>query len=180
MLETSWHVLQVVANHEKRVAQNLQVRALEHYLPLYTEKSRWSDRTVVLERPLFAGYVFVRFQPQERVRVISAPGVLRLLGDDQRSTVSAAEIDRIRDGLLSGCLLRPHPGLAVGTRVRVRRGVFAGVEGRVTEFRRQCNVILTLTAVQQSFSLELDLADVEVLSKAAPGCRPEAMLVHAG
>lgn len=180
MVENSWHVLQVVANHERRVAQNLRVRALEHYLPLYSERSRWSDRTVVLERPLFAGYVFVRFQPQTRLTVIGTPGVLRLLGDDQRSTVTAGEIDRIREGLLSGCLLRPHRGLAIGTPVRVSKGVFAGVEGKVTEFRRQCNVILSLTAVQQSFSLEIDLADIEVLSKAVPDSPLQAVLANAG
>jgi len=34
MLENPWHVLHVIANHEKRVAQHLDVRAVEHYLPL--------------------------------------------------------------------------------------------------------------------------------------------------
>lgn len=165
MLESSWHVLHVVANHEKRVAQRLSVRSLEHYLPLYTERSRWTDRSVVLERPLFTGYVFVRFSPQARLSVISTPGVLQLLGDDERDTVSAAEIARIRNGLASGCLLRPHRGVSLGTRVRVRGGVFDGVEGVVTEFRRQCGVIITLAAIQQSFSLEVDLDDIEVLSK---------------
>ena len=79
MFESPWHVLHVAANHEKRVAQHLTVRSLEHYLPLYTVRSKWTDRVVNLERPLFAGYVFVRYSPQARLAVVSTPGVLRLL-----------------------------------------------------------------------------------------------------
>lgn len=177
MLEGPWHVLHVLANHEKRVAQHLGVRCLEHYLPLYTERSRWTDRYVTLERPLFTGYVFVRFAPKSRLSVISTPGVLRLLGDDERSTVSGTEIGRIRDGLAKGCLLRPHSGLSVGTLVRVRNGVFQGVEGVVTEFRQHCRVVITLGAIQQSFSLELESDDLEAVSTPAAGAVRETKVV---
>lgn len=167
MHESPWQVLQVTANHEKKVARHLTVRSLEHYLPLYTERSRWSDRLVTLERPLFAGYVFVRFTPQTRLSLISAPGVIRLLGDSTGATVSSEEIDRIRQGLASGCLMRPHVDLPVGTPVRVRRGVFEGAEGVVSEIRQRCKVVLTLSAVNQSFSLEVDRDDIEVLHAAS-------------
>ena len=92
----------------------------------------------------------------------------RLLGDYENDAVSAEEIDKIRNGLASGCLLRPHPNVSVGTPVRVRSGVFEGVEGIVTEFRHQCHVIIALSAVQQSFSLELRLEDIQVLHKMPP------------
>jgi transcription antitermination factor NusG len=152
----------VISNHEKRVAQHLVVRSVEHYLPLYTERVKWTDRTVVAERPLFSGYVFARFSPQSRITVISTPGVLRLLGEDEGDMVSSEELDKIRDGLASGLLLRPHPCVSLGTRVRVRDGVFAGVEGIVTELRHQCKVIITLAAVRQCFSLEVGIDDIQV------------------
>ncbi len=164
MHECSWHVLHVIANHEKRVSQHLSVRSVEYYLPLYTDRSRWTDRWVTVERPLFTGYVFVRSSAQTRISVISTPGVIRLLGDDEREMVSPQEIERIRDGLASGCLLRPHPYLRVGTPVRVKRGVFEGVEGVVTELRQRCKVIIALSGVEQCFSLEVDLRDLDVLS----------------
>jgi hypothetical protein len=37
-----WQVLHVLANHEKRVAQHLVVRSVEHYLPFYTERVKWT------------------------------------------------------------------------------------------------------------------------------------------
>jgi len=171
MQSSSWHVLHVLSNHEKRVTQHLDVRSIEHYLPLYTERVKWTDRTVVAERPLFSGYVFARFSPQSRVSVISTPGVLHLLGTEERDMVRDEELTKIRSGLATGLPLRPHNGIAVGTRVRVRDGVFAGVEGVVTELRKQCKVIITLAAVRQCFSLEIEIDDLIILSKptAKPG-----------
>ncbi len=157
-----WHVLHVISNHEKRVARHLTVRGVEHYVPLYTERSRWTDRVVTLQRPLFPGYVFVRFMPAARLSVISTPSVLRVVGDDVRDTVSAVEIGRIREGLAAGCRLRPHPGVSLGSPVRVLRGVFAGANGVVTEFRQRCKVVMSLSSTGQGFSLELDAADIEV------------------
>lgn len=172
MDHSSWNVLHVSVNQEKKAAQHLAMRSVEHYLPLYTERSRWSDRTVVLERPLFSGYVFIRYQAALRLGIISTPGVIRILGNGPADTVSAEELDKIRISLASGCLLRPHPNLAIGTRVRVRSGVFEGVLGVVTELRQRCRVVIELPAVRQSFSLEVAQEEIEVLPSAKPGTEP--------
>jgi transcription antitermination factor NusG len=163
--ERPWNVLHVIANHEKRVAKHLAVRAIEYYLPLYSEKSHWSDRTVTVQRPLFAGYVFARFVPEVRLQVVSTPSVLQLLCDQQHEAVSADEVARIRVGLTRGCSLRPYEGIAVGTPVRVRSGIFEGNEGIIEKLSPQCKVILSLRATGQRFSLEINGSDVEVLNK---------------
>lgn len=163
MDERPWFVLQVLTNQEKRVAKHLALRSVEYYLPLYSERSQWSDRVVNLERPLFGGYVFTRFLPQTRLAIISTPGVFRLLGEEERDTVPAPEIERIREGLAQASVLRPHGGVLVGSRVRVAQGPFQGVEGVVTDLRKTCKVVLSLAATRQCFSLEIDLTDIEVL-----------------
>jgi|SRR5579863_4985075 len=173
-----WQVLHVISNHEKKVAQHLMVRSVEHFLPLYSDRAKWSDRTVSVQRPLFSGYVFARFSPDCRIAVISIPGVLRLLGNEEHNMVSHEEMDKIRIGLESGLLIRPHSCVEVGTKVRVREGLFAGVEGVVTEFRRECRVIITLAAVRQCFSLEVDLDGIEVLDKLTVNKRPKTTLVY--
>ena len=168
MSSSPWHVLHVIANREKRVAEHLVVRSLEHYLPLYKERSRWSDRTVVLDRPLFPSYVFIRYSRATRVAFISIPHVLGMLGNgEDHQTVSEDEIARIREGLAKGHILRPHAGIVVGSRVRIRRGPFEGVEGVAGEFRGQWKVVLTLAATSLCCSLEVNLGDIEVLSGSA-------------
>ena len=165
MNQEPWYVLHVLANHEKRVSRFLSLLSIEHYLPQYSERSRWSDRTVTLERPLFMGYVFARFEAGGRCPVIGTPGVLKILGKDRLDMVADEEIDRIRRALTAGCKLRPHAQVTAGSRVRVVKGIFAGAEGVVTELRRHCSVIIELPAVQQFFSLEVDINDIEVLTK---------------
>jgi transcription antitermination factor NusG len=165
-LNQPWSTLQVKTNQEKRVAQHLAIRDVEHYLPVYSEPSRWTDRTVTLGRPLFPGYLFVRFSRDARLPVISSPGVLRVLGNGDTDLVDDGEIERIRTALRSGYVLRPHPGMGIGTRVRMQRGIFAGMEGVVTNMRRQCTVVIALSNSAQSFSAESDLEDVEVLEPA--------------
>jgi transcription antitermination factor NusG len=175
MHESPWHVLQVVANHEKRVAQHLAVRSVEHYLPLYKQRSQWTDRTMHLERPLFAGYVFLRFSPQERLSVLSIPGALHVLGNDVTGRVSSEELDRIRLGLADGYLLRPHPWLQVGIKVQVKGGIFDRVVGIVTELRKECKVVIALSAVQQCFSLEVTADQVELVKPSpSPVASPPA------
>jgi transcription antitermination factor NusG len=74
-------------------------------------------------------------------------------------------MERIRQGLASGQLLRPHPHVIVGQKVRVRNGIFEGMEGVVAELRQQCKVIIALAAARLCFSLELAIEDIEVLRK---------------
>ena len=161
LLNGPWQVLHVRSNFEKRVAQHLAARTIEHYLPLYWERVRRTDRSVMVVRPLFPGYVFVRYPAPSRIAVISTPGVVRALGDEPGSLVSGAELERIREGLSTGLLLRPHPRVAVGTRVRVRTGVFTGVEGIVAELRQRCKVVLSIAVMQKCFSLEAEMSELE-------------------
>jgi len=91
-----------------------------------------------------------------------------MLGNDDRDMVSCGELDKIREGLSSGLRIRPHPGVSVGTRVIVRGGVFSGVQGVVSELRHQCKVVITLSATHQCFALEMQIGDLEVLSKPTP------------
>jgi transcription antitermination factor NusG len=173
-----WHVLHVAPNHEKKVALHLFHSSVEHFLPLYSERSRWSDRSVMLERPLFPGYIFVRFARESRLRVISLPGALRVLGKGGSDVVDAGEIERIRGALSSGYILRPHLALTVGTRVRIRGGIFAGTEGMVAELRNSCRVIISMSAVKQCYSLETDIRNIEILDKKAICVVPEAQLLN--
>ena len=65
--EPRWYAAYTSANHEKRVAEQLVVRSVEHFLPVYASVRRWKDRRVTLQLPLFPGYVFVRMALQDRL-----------------------------------------------------------------------------------------------------------------
>jgi hypothetical protein len=58
-----WFAAYTSPRHEKRVNQQLEMREIEHYLPLYRTQRKWSDGSrVTLDLPLFPGYIFVCIQ----------------------------------------------------------------------------------------------------------------------
>src|SRR5712692_8315886 len=99
-LEERWYAAYTCANHEKRVAKQLEERSVEHFLPLYGSVRRWKDRRVQLDLPLFPGYVFVRLVLRDRVRVLQIPSVVRLVGFGGLPTaLPDQEMEAIRNGL---------------------------------------------------------------------------------
>src|SRR5437667_10937250 len=133
--EEHWYAAYTRAKHEKRVAAELGMREVEHFLPLYSSVRRWKDRRVQLESPLFPGYVFVRLALRDRLRVLQIPSVVRLVGfSGQPTALSDAEMEIMRSGLSQSLRAEPHPFLTVGRHVRITGGPFAGLDGVV---RRQ-------------------------------------------
>lgn len=78
------------------------------------------------------------------------------------------------DEVAIGNPMWPHPGMAVGSRVRIREGVFAGVEGYVTELREQRRVIIALAGFRQCYSLEVGIDELLEL-KEPDRTRPVAL-----
>ena len=86
-----WYVLFVRSNQEKRVADALGGRDVEHFLPCYKSVRQWKDRRVTLEIPLFPGYVFLRLSLAERAKALTVSNVVSLVGNrNQPSSTPAA------------------------------------------------------------------------------------------
>src|SRR5258706_894959 len=79
-LEPRWYAAYTSANHEKRVAVQLGQRSVEHFLPVYDSARRWKDRRVILQMPLFPGYVFVQLALRYWLCAVLVPGVSKPIG----------------------------------------------------------------------------------------------------
>src|SRR5690348_10289147 len=98
-----WYAAYTSANHERRVADQLSARQVEHFLPSYVCVRRWKDRRVTLQLPLFPGYVFVRVDLRNRLRVLQIPGVASLVGFGGVPTpLPDAEVEALRIGVNGG------------------------------------------------------------------------------
>lgn len=163
-IEQHWYAAYTCANHEKRVAAELGMREVEHFLPLYSSIRRWKDRRVSLDLPLFPGYVFVRLALRERLRVVQIPSVVRLVGfNGLPAALPDGEVEILRSGLCQSLRAEPHPFLTVGRRVRITGGPFAGLEGVLKRRKRGLRVIVSLNLIQQSVAVELDEADLRAV-----------------
>jgi transcription termination/antitermination protein NusG len=159
-----WYAAYTSANHEKRVAEQMGAREVEHFLPLYASVRKWKDRRVTLELPLFPGYVFVRMALRDRLRVQQIPGVARLVGfDGAPAALPEEEIEALRTSLAKGVRAEPHPFLTVGRKVRVKCGPLAGVEGILLKRKGKFRVVISIELIQRAVAVEMELADVEAV-----------------
>jgi transcription antitermination factor NusG len=156
-----WYAVYTSANHEKRVAEQMAQRSVEHFLPQYGSVRRWKDRRVLLDLPLFPGYVFVRLALRDRLRVLKIPSVVRLVGFGGEPAALPDEIViRLREGLVGGLRAEPHPYLNVGKRVRLVRGALSGTEGILLRKKGRIRVVVSIELIARSVSVEVDLADI--------------------
>ena len=160
-MEPRWYAAYTCAQHEKRVAAELGVREVEHFLPLYSSVRRWKDRRVQLELPLFPGYVFVRLALRHRLRVVQIPSVVRLVGfNGLPVALPDEEMEILRSGLCQSLGAEPHPLLRVGRRVLITGGPFEGLEGVLKRKKSKLRVVVTLELIQRSVAVDVDIADV--------------------
>jgi transcription antitermination factor NusG len=163
--ESRWYAAYTSANHEKRVAEQLGLRDVEHFVPLYSSVRRWKDRRVVIQLPLFPGYVFVRIALSNRLRVLQVPGVANLVSfDGKPAPLPQREVEALRTSLDASVRIQPHPYLTVGRRVRIRSGPLSGVEGFLTRKKNLSRLVISLDLISRSVAVEVDALDVEPLS----------------
>ncbi|MDT8436362.1 MAG: UpxY family transcription antiterminator [Gemmatimonadota bacterium] len=170
--DRSWYALHTRSRHEKRVEGRLRERELESWLPLAPRESRWHDRTKVVEWPLFPGYVFVctvAARLAEAAAVAGVAGVVRAGG--RPAPIPEEEIATVREVVAilaaDGTIPEAGPLLRTGEAVRVRRGPFRGVVGRVVERRGdRATIQIGLDAIGQGVRLDVAAADLEPRSHA--------------
>lgn len=163
----NWFALSTFSNSEKQVEKHLAIRGVETFLPLHTVVKRWKNRqTVKLDRPLFAGYLFVRIAPTERVRVLESPGVVSIVSSGRKLLpLPEEEIETLRKELH----LReaePHPYLKAGTRVRIKSGPLTGMTGVVIRNDKRLRVVISFEMLMRSIAVHVYEDELETCSKA--------------
>ena len=151
-----WYALHVRCNQEKNVAQGLDCRGVEHFLPCYESRRRWKDRQVTLEMPLFPGYLFVRLPLLERSKALMTPNVVSLVGNRSLpAVIEEEEIENIKRSLKHG-KAEPHECLHVGQRVVIVEGIMEGMEGILLRRQNRTRVVVSLDSIVRAFAVEVD------------------------
>ncbi len=173
--EARWYAASTAPCREKRVLDHLAIRQIESFLPLYRTSRKWKNGCrVELERPLFPGYVFVRMLSTERVRVLEVPSVVSIVSRGRvPEPLDDHAIAALRDNLVFKNV-EPHPYLAMGERVAISNGPFAGLCGIVLRLKGSLRVVISLDLLMQSMAVEVDTEDIEPFRKSlsATGSSP--------
>jgi transcription termination/antitermination protein NusG len=163
--EQLWYALHVRSNHEKRARDYLHSRQVEAFLPLYRVQSRRRDRRVVVDKPLFTGYVFVHssLERSEKIEILRSPGCVGLVGfDDGPRPVADSVLESVRILVGSGRQPEPFPFLKEGKRVRVAGGALDGIEGYVVQAPDgKPRVVVSIEILGRSVAVRLDRESLE-------------------
>jgi transcription antitermination factor NusG len=158
----AWYAAYTHARHEKKVAQQLEERGIEHFLPVYHSVRRWKDRQKELDLVLFPGYVFTRIDPADKLRVLQLPGVVRFVSfNGQPTPLAGDDLEALRNALQHGIRAEHHPYLTMGRRVKVVRGPLAGAVGILLRLKTNFRVVISIDAIMRAVSVEIGESDVE-------------------
>lgn len=163
-----WFAAQVWAGREHLCARRLSVRGYEVFLPSHRVRRKWSDRMKAVDRALFAGYVFCRLSGDAVGKLITTPGVIRIVGDGSRPLpVPREEIESLQRVIDMALAVEPWEFLQVGQRVRIVEGPLRDTEGIVLRTSNRHRLILSVSMLQRSIAVEVEPAWVHV----EPGVR---------
>ena len=155
-----WFAVWTRSQYEPRVEEALRRKNLDVFLPRVRQPSRRRDRRLVLERPLFPGYIFPRFVPSREayLKVASTEGVVRILGDrwDALHPIPDEQVEAVRRLVAASDKVQPVPWIRVGDRVRIRAGALVGLEGFVQEWRAgRSRFVVSVDLLQRSVGVEV-------------------------
>jgi transcription antitermination factor NusG len=160
-----WYAVRVKPNFEQTTARWLASKGYEQLAPSYRERRQWSDRTKEIDVPLFAGYIFCRFDPMQRLPIVQSPGVLMVVGfGKQLAAVDDGEIASLQALIQSRFGVQPWPFLKAGRKVAISAGPLRGVEGIVVEAGDACRLVVSITLLQRSVSVEIERGWVQPLN----------------
>jgi transcription antitermination factor NusG len=163
-MEPHWFAIWTRSRHEKLVRDQLEKKSdVDVFLPTIGKWSRWKDRKKKIEWPLFPGYVFARFIPDERVGILKVDGVVQIISNNGiLSAIPDDEIDSIRTLVESELAFDPVPLIKEGDMVKVTSGPLKGVVGRLVQKKGvQARLVLSVDLIGQAVSVEVDAADVK-------------------
>jgi transcription antitermination factor NusG len=151
----NWFALRVKPRTERVVADALAGKGYEQFLPLHKERKRWSDRVKVVETPLFAGYVFCRFDVQHRLPILTTPGVMHVVGIGKTPyPIDEDEVASLRVVVDSGLQVESWPYLHVGQRIQIVSGPLTGSSGILQSVKSRDRLVVSISLLQRSVSVE--------------------------
>ena len=136
-MSKKWYILQFKPNSHHQATKNLNRQGFETFLPLYDNTTRKASRFISTRKPLFPGYMFIKFDRVENDwhKINNTYGVSRLITFNSiLKPIPTKFVDNLMKRYdLSGKLL-PIKKLKKGDQVTVSKGPFANFVATVEKY----------------------------------------------
>lgn len=159
--DRTWRAVYTMSRQEKSLARDLLAYEIPYYLPMVTQTKVYGRRRISTLLPVFPNYLFVWCTEDERVASLTTNRISRVL-DVRDGDRLRFDLGHLRKLIESGAPLTMESRLAPGTRVRIKLGPMAGVEGVVIRRRGEQRLFVAVNFLQQGASMAVEDYMVEV------------------
>jgi transcription antitermination factor NusG len=165
-MSKTWYAVYVKSRAEKKVAAELSMMGIEHYLPLQKVLKQWSDRKKWVEEPLFKSYLFVRIFMDEYSKVLNIFGIVKFITFDGKAVpVPDQQIEAIKFYLDEKDPIDiNNQTWNEGQRVEVIAGSLTGLEGKLVEVKGKSIVSLEIETVGSTLLIRIPRNKLRVIS----------------
>ena len=150
-----WFVAHTKPRREKKVVEYCRRQNLAATLPCYDSAHRYRGKTVVFQKPLFPGYVFLQLEPRQKESVRQSDHVAKLLEVFDQETFQH-QLQDILLALETNLEVRLAPSIGEGMRVRIKSGPLQGLEGWVERRYGMTTVLLRLDFINRAAAVKID------------------------
>jgi len=136
-MSKEWFILQFKSNSHHQATKNLNRQGFETFLPLHDTTSRKLSRFVNTSKPLFPGYMFIRFNRAESEwhKINNTYGVSRLITFNSiLKSIPTTFVDHLMKRYDSSGNSLPIKKLKKGDHVTVLKGPFANFIATVEKY----------------------------------------------
>lgn len=156
-----WYAIQTKPREEERADGNLRAWGVETFAPRIKEGrvNQFSNRLAFVDKPLFPGYIFARFDLNSSLHKINGTrGVQTVVGfGDGPLPVDDQIIDMIRSRTNQGGLVQPREDFEPGGELTIKDGPLKGLVGvleRKMKDTERVMLLLTCVNYQGHFVIE--------------------------
>jgi len=152
--DARWFVAHTKPRREKKLVEYCQRHGIAATLPCYNSAHKYRGKTVVFQKPLFPGYVFLQLVSDQKDSVRQSDHVANLLDVFDQETF----YQQLKDILLAldtDLDVRLAPAIGEGMRVRIRSGPLQGMEGWVEQRYGMTTVLLRLDFINQAAAVKV-------------------------
>jgi transcription antitermination factor NusG len=162
MPDVRWFVAHTKPRREKKLVEHCQRQSIAVTLPCYSAAHKYRGKTVVFQKPLFPGYVFLQLEAGQRDYVRQNDHVANLLEVFDQE-VFQRQLDDILMALEANVGIRLAPAVEAGMRVRIKTGPLEGIEGWVEQRSGMTTVLLRLDFINQAAAVKIDAEALELI-----------------
>ena len=162
MTDLLWFVAHTRPRCEKKLLQFCEREGLSATLPLYRVAHKYRGKTVVFQKPLFPGYVFLQISVEQRGKIHRSDYLANLLEVTDQG-LFVRQLEDVLRALDTDFEIRLAPRIGEGMRVKIKNGPLRGVEGWVEQRHGMNTVLLRMDFIGQAAAVKLDATDLEAI-----------------